>query len=42
MSGNWGEVWNSFDRRKGPKAANDAAAEADEKDMFEQAGIAAE
>lgn len=46
--GNWNEVWDSFDRRKGAKAANDAvgagaagAAEA-EKDMFEQAGIAAE
>ena len=42
--GNWNEVWDSFDRRKDAKAANDGAGvvEAVEKDMFEQAGIAAE
>jgi ribonucleoside-diphosphate reductase beta chain len=42
--GNWNEVWDSFDRRKDAKAANDGAGavEAPEKDMFEQAGIAAE
>ena len=42
--GNWNEVWDSFDRRKDAKAANDGAGgvEVVEKDMFEQAGIAAE
>jgi ribonucleoside-diphosphate reductase beta chain len=46
--GNWGEVWDSFDRRKSAKdAANDgeAGAEASAKpegDMFSQAGVAAE
>jgi ribonucleoside-diphosphate reductase beta chain len=49
--GNWGEVWDSFDRRKSAKdAANDgeaeaaeAAAKADgEADMFTRAGVAAE
>jgi ribonucleoside-diphosphate reductase beta chain len=41
--GNWGEVWDSFDRRK-KKVANDGAAEAasDEADMFAAAGVAAE
>jgi ribonucleoside-diphosphate reductase beta chain len=48
--GNWGEVWDSFDRRKGAKAANDvpslsadalAQAEGGE-DMFARAGMAAE
>ena len=41
--GNWGEVWDSFDKRK-KKVANDGAAEAaaDEADMFTQAGVAAE
>jgi ribonucleoside-diphosphate reductase beta chain len=44
--GNWNEVWDSFDRRSGAKAANDEAqvdtADEDGVDMFEQAGIAAE
>jgi ribonucleoside-diphosphate reductase beta chain len=44
--GNWNEVWDSFDRRGGAKAANDEAqvdtADEDGVDMFEQAGIAAE
>jgi ribonucleoside-diphosphate reductase beta chain len=46
--GNWGEVWDSFDRRQKAKAdaANDGAgAEAaaqDEGDMFTRAGVAAE
>jgi len=51
VRGNWGEVWDSFDRRKAAKAANDAAgglsAEASAKaeggeDMFTRAGVAAE
>ncbi len=39
---NWGEVWDSFDKRK-KKVANDGAAEAasDEADMFAQARVAA-
>ena len=45
--GNWGEVWDSFDKRQGAKAANDGghAAEAAAKaegDMFTRAGVAAE
>jgi ribonucleoside-diphosphate reductase beta chain len=49
--GNWGEVWDNFDRRKAAKAANDgaagvaAAAEAKAEggeDMFTRAGVAAE
>ncbi|MFN7323784.1 MAG: hypothetical protein ACK5SM_03425 [Sphingomonadales bacterium] len=41
--GNWGEVWDSFDKRK-KKVANDGVAEAaaDEADIFAQAGVAAE
>jgi ribonucleoside-diphosphate reductase beta chain len=49
--GNWNEVWDSFDLRKGAKAANDgqaglsadalAQAEGGE-DMFARAGVAAE
>ncbi|TAF12908.1 MAG: ribonucleotide-diphosphate reductase subunit beta, partial [Alphaproteobacteria bacterium] len=40
--GNWGEVWDSFDRRK-KKVANDGAAETTvEADMFAAAGVAAE
>lgn len=47
MKGNWGEVWESFDKRQGAKAANDggaAAAKADggDDDMFTRAGVAAE
>jgi ribonucleoside-diphosphate reductase beta chain len=39
---NWGEVWDSFDRRK-KKVANDGAAETTvEADMFAAAGVAAE
>ena len=44
MRGNWGEVWDNFDRRKSAKAANDgvvAAAEGGD-DMFTRAGVAAE
>ena len=40
--GNWGEVWDNFDRRKQAKAANDAPVEAGEADMFTRAGVAAE
>ncbi|HZF94389.1 MAG TPA: ribonucleotide-diphosphate reductase subunit beta, partial [Allosphingosinicella sp.] len=40
--GNWGEVWDSFDRRKQAKAANDVPAEVADADMFTQAGVAAE
>ena len=47
--GNWGEVWDAFDRRQKAKAANDPAAGAvaaetkDEGgDMFSAAGVAAE
>jgi len=44
--GNWGEVWDNFDRRmkaKSDAAANDAAAGNGEgPDMFEAAGVAAE
>jgi ribonucleoside-diphosphate reductase beta chain len=40
--GNWGEVWDSFDRRKQAKAANDAPVEVGEADMFSRAGVAAE
>src|SRR3954470_6186267 len=45
--GNWGEVWDNFDRRKAAKAANDgsaaeAAAKTDGDDMFTRAGVAAE
>jgi ribonucleoside-diphosphate reductase beta chain len=41
--GNWGEVWDSFDKRK-KKVANDGAAEAasDEADMFAQVGVETE
>lgn len=45
MRGNWGEVWDSFDRRKSAKAANDwvdAAAGESGGDMFTRAGVAAE
>jgi ribonucleoside-diphosphate reductase beta chain len=47
--GNWGEVWDNFDRRQKAKAAandgEDAAdkgAAGDEGDMFSAAGVAAE
>jgi ribonucleoside-diphosphate reductase beta chain len=46
MRGNWGEVWESFDRRRSAKAANDgvgAGVEAASRgDMFTRAGVAAE
>jgi len=50
MTGNRGEVWDSFDKRQGAKAANDgdgaeadAAAKAEDgADMFTRAGVAAE
>jgi ribonucleoside-diphosphate reductase beta chain len=40
--GNWGEVWDNFDRRKDAKAANDVPAEEGDADMFARAGMAAE
>jgi ribonucleoside-diphosphate reductase beta chain len=41
--GDWGQVWDSFDRRKSANAANDGAAEVvAEADMFATAGVAAE
>jgi ribonucleoside-diphosphate reductase beta chain len=41
--GEWNQVWDNFDRRKGAKAANDVPEEiVVEKDMFEAAGVAAE
>ena len=41
--GNWGEVWDNFDRRKQAKAANDVPEGGDGgEDMFAQAGVAAE
>jgi ribonucleoside-diphosphate reductase beta chain len=40
--GNWNEVWDNFDRRKGVKAANDAPAAEGDEDMFARAGVAAE
>jgi ribonucleoside-diphosphate reductase beta chain len=48
--GNWNEVWDNFDRRQKAKAANDgaeaaadaAAGEASDPDMFSAAGVAAE
>jgi ribonucleoside-diphosphate reductase beta chain len=40
--GNWNDVWDSFDRRKSTKAANDGVVEANEADMFAAAGVAAE
>jgi ribonucleoside-diphosphate reductase beta chain len=47
--GNWNEVWDNFDLRKGAKAANDAPGDAAEEaaakegeDMFARAGVAAE
>ncbi|MGZ8284581.1 MAG: hypothetical protein ACXW27_05600 [Allosphingosinicella sp.] len=47
MRGNWGEVWDNFDRRKLATAANDGGdlsseASAKEGDMFTRAGVAAE
>ena len=44
MAGDWGEVWESFDKRQNAKAANDGGAEAakaDGDDMFTRAGVAA-
>jgi ribonucleoside-diphosphate reductase beta chain len=41
MRGNWNEVWDSFDRGKQAKVANDVPEVADA-DMFAQAGVAAE
>ena len=41
--GNWGEVWDSFDRRAQAKASNDVVAvEDDGEDMFARVGVAAE
>jgi len=41
--GQWGDVWESFDRRQNAKAAKDAANEdAGHADMFGHAGVAAE
>ena len=39
--GNWGEVWDNFDRRKQAKA-NDTVEEEGGDDMFTRAGVAAE
>jgi ribonucleoside-diphosphate reductase beta chain len=40
--GNWGEVWDNFDRRKSAKAANDVPEAQGDEDMFSRAGVAAE
>jgi ribonucleoside-diphosphate reductase beta chain len=40
--GNWGEVWDAFDRRKAAKATPAANEDVDGGDMFSQAGVAAE
>jgi ribonucleoside-diphosphate reductase beta chain len=40
--GNWNEVWDSFDRRKQAKAANDVPEAPTGDDMFTRAGVAAE
>jgi ribonucleoside-diphosphate reductase beta chain len=42
--GNWGEVWDNFDRRKAAKSALAANEDAtsNEGDMFTRAGVAAE
>jgi ribonucleoside-diphosphate reductase beta chain len=40
--GNWGEVWDNFDRRQQAKAANDTPEGGDGDDMFTRAGVAAE
>lgn len=40
--GNWGEVWENFDRRQSAKAANDAPEAEGGDDMFTRAGVAAE
>jgi ribonucleoside-diphosphate reductase beta chain len=48
--GNWNVVWDNFDRRQKAKAANDgaeaaadaAAGEGGDPDMFSAAGVAAE
>jgi ribonucleoside-diphosphate reductase beta chain len=40
--GNWGEVWDNFDRRQNAKAANDTPGGDDGDDMFTRAGVAAE
>jgi ribonucleoside-diphosphate reductase beta chain len=40
--GDWGQVWDSFDRRKKKDVTEVIVAENDGMDMFEQAGVAAE
>ena len=40
--GNWGEVWDRFDRKKKKIIGIEPAAENDGVDMFEQAEVAAE
>ena len=40
--GQWGEVWESFDKRQKAKAEKPANEDAGGEDMFKQAGIAAE
>ena len=42
--GNWGEVWDNFDRRAKAKASNDVVPVGDDagEDMFARAGVAAE
>ena len=40
--GNWGEVWDNFDRRQKAKVANDAPVAEAEGGLFDAAGVAAE
>ena len=41
--GNWGEVWESFDKRQQAKATNDVPeGDGAGDDMFTRAGVAAE
>jgi ribonucleoside-diphosphate reductase beta chain len=40
--GNWGEVWDNFDKRQNAKAANDVPEVEGDADMFTRAGVAAE
>lgn len=42
MRGDWNEVWDNLNRRKGSKAANDVLAVEGDQDMFARAGVAAE
>jgi ribonucleoside-diphosphate reductase beta chain len=40
--GNWGDVWEAFDRRMVAKNATAANEDATDGDMFSRAGVAAE